>query len=189
MDIQQAKSARLDAQMRAADARLDQMEAQARAQDARDQMDEISGLRARRDQVRQQVAAVKADVRAERETIREGAVEAWNVFRRSLNDSYSKFVAWDAARERRLAARIDQAEAALRESSAEDAVVAADVRIEVAEAKRELLAKAAQARRRFDAWREKGRDERARLELEDAELELDEASNRYAAALETVRSR
>jgi hypothetical protein len=62
MDTQQAYADRLEAQMRVADARLDQMEAQARARNAKAEMDEVSGLRARRDKIQQLVAAAKKEV-------------------------------------------------------------------------------------------------------------------------------
>jgi hypothetical protein len=187
MDTQEAYGARLDAQMRAADARLDEMEAQARARDARAEMDEISGLRARRDQIRQQVTTAKQNLRSDRDATRDNVNNAWNEFRRSVADSHKRFTAWDEARERKLAARLDQADAALRESAAANTEVAADVRIELAAAQVELRAKTAEARREFDAWRERRKDERLQAKLDDAELELDEASNRYAAALSSVR--
>ncbi len=73
MDTQQAYAARLEAQMRAADARLDQMEAQARARDARAEMNEISGLRARRDKIRQQLATARKELRDDWEAVRRRA--------------------------------------------------------------------------------------------------------------------
>src|SRR5512133_634597 len=61
MDTKEAYADRLEASMRVADARLDQMEAQARARNAKAEMDEISGLRARRDKIQQLVAAAKKE--------------------------------------------------------------------------------------------------------------------------------
>jgi hypothetical protein len=183
MTTQEAYAARLDAQIRTADARLDQMEAQARARKARAEMDEISGLRARRDKIRQQVATAKSDLRDDWEAVRSRVDTDWTEFRRSVFESYNRFTAWDDARERRFIAHLDEAEAALRESAGRDAAVAADARIDLAGAQQELRDKAAAARRSYDAWRGQRKDEKRQRELDDAELELEEASNRYAAGL------
>ena len=189
MDTQEAYAARIEAQMRAADARLDQMEAQARARDARAEMDEISGLRARRDQFRQQLAAARKELRDDWEAVRARVDTGWADLRRSMSVSYSRFTAWDEARERRFIANLDEAEGTLRESAAKDAEVAADLRVGLAEAQEELRNKAAAARRSYDAWRERRTDEKLQGKLDDAELELEEASNRYGAALERVSQR
>lgn len=187
MDTQEAYGARLEAQMRAADARLDQMEAQARARSARAEMDEISGLRARRDQIRQQLAAARKELHDDWEEVRRRVDANWIAFRRDVTESHSRLTAWDTARERSFIAHLDEAESALRESAAQDAEVAADVRIGIADAQKELRDKAAAARRSFDAWRERRTDETQQRNLEEAELELEEASNRYGAALENVK--
>ena len=189
MDTQEAYAARLEAQMRAADARLDQMEAQARARNARAEMDEISGLRARRDKVRQQVATAKSDLGGDWEAVRIRVETEWTEFRRSVSESYNRFNAWDDARERKFMAHLDEAEAALRESAGRDAAVAADARIDLAGAQQELRDKVAAARQSYDAWRGQRKDEKRQRDLDDAELELEEASNRYAAALEGARQR
>jgi hypothetical protein len=187
MSTQEAYAARLEAQMRAADARLDQMEAQARARDARAEMNEISGLRARRDQIRQQIATAKKEVGNDWQALRLRVDTNWSDFRREVATSHSRFIAWDAARERRFIAHLDEAEAALRESGAKDAEVGADARVEATEAQRELRAKAATARQSYDAWREKKKDEKLQRKLDEAELELEEASNRYAASVADVK--
>ena len=187
MDTQEAYAARLDAQMRAADARLDQLEAGARAHNARAEMDEVSGLRARRDRVRQQVADVRKEVRDDSDALQRRIDADWTDFRRAVSVAHGKYTAWDAARERRFNARLDEADAAVRESSAKDAELGATVRVYVAEAGDELRDKAAAARRSYDAWRARRSDEKLQQELFDAELELEEASNRYQSALERAR--
>jgi hypothetical protein len=189
MDTEEAYSARLEAQMRVADARLDQMEAQTRARDARAEMDEISGLRARRDQIRQQLATARRELRDDWKAVRGRVDTNWTEFRRSVAEFHSRFTAWDDARERNLIAHLDEAEDALLESAAGDAEAAADVRAGLAGAQQELRDKAAAARRNYDAWRERRKDEKLQEKLDDAELELEEASNRYAAALEGVSQR
>ena len=189
MTVREAYAARLEAQIRAADARLDQMEAQARARNAKAEMDEISGLLARRNQIRQQLATAKKELGGDWEAMRRQLDSKWNEFRSSVAESHRRLVAWDDARERRLIAHLDEADGALRESAAQDAEVAADLRMEFAGAQQELRDKIAAARQRYDAWRERRKDEKLEERLDDAELELDEASNRYAAAIESLRQR
>jgi len=183
MQLQEAYAARLDAQMRVADARLDEMEAGARARNARAEMDEISGLRARRDQIRQQLAAAKSDLRNDWDAIRRRIESNWNDFRRDVADRHEKYTQWDEARERRFIAHLDEAESALRESAARDAESAANVRIGLGEARQELRDKAAAARQSYDTWRQRRHDGKLQKRLHESELELEEASDRYAAAL------
>lgn len=187
MDTQRAYADRMDARMRATDARLDQLTAAARARDAKAEMDEISGLRAMRDKVRQEVADARNAARDDAEAMRRQADADWGNFRRAVADAHSRYTAWDDARERRFDARLDQADAALRDSAAKDAEVAADARVGVAQAQDELRVKAAAARRSFDAWREKKADAARQRQLDDAELELEEASSTYMAALDAAR--
>jgi hypothetical protein len=189
MDAQEAYAARLDAQMRATDARLDELEAQARARNAKSEMDEISGLRARRDRVRQQVADARKELRGNSDALRRRVDTDWTDLRRSVADAHTRYLAWDAARERRFNAHMDEADGALRESAAKDAEVAADVRVELTQAQQELRDRVVAARQNYKAWRERQADEERRQKLDDAELELDEATIRYAAAREAAGQR
>lgn len=189
MDMQEGYAARLEAQMRAADARIDQMEAQARARHAQAEMDEVSGLRARRDQIRKQVVNARQELRGDWEAVRSRVDHDWAGFRRDVENVHSRYTAWDAAREQRFNAHLDEARAALRESAAKDAETAADVRIEITRAQQELRDKAEKARRSYDAWNQRRTDEQRQQALNDAELELDEAKFRYSAALEAAGRR
>lgn len=72
------------------------------------------------------------------EAMRRQLDSKWTDFRRSVTESHRRFIAWDDARERRLIAHLDEADGALRESAAQDAEVAADLRIEFAGAQQEL---------------------------------------------------
>jgi hypothetical protein len=186
MQTQAAYTALLEAQMRTADARLDEMEAAARARDARAEMNEISGLRARRDQIRQQLASAKKELGNDWEALRNRVDANWADLRRDVAERHNKYTAWDEARERKFVAHLDEAESALRESAGKDAESAANVRIDLGEARQELNEKAAAARQSYDAWRQRRNDEKLQRHLNDAELELDEASNRYAAAAALV---
>src|SRR5262245_28236513 len=143
MGTQDAYAACLQAQMRVADARLDQMEAQARARNARAEMDEISGLRARRDKLRQQVEAAKKELGGDWDAVRSRVGSNWTDFRRDVTATHNRFTAWDAARERRFVAHLDEAESALKGSAAKDAEVGADARIDASEAQKELRDKVA----------------------------------------------
>src|SRR5215475_12378822 len=102
MDMQQAYAAKMDAQLRAADARLDQMEAQARAHNAKAEMDEVSGLRARRDEIQQQVASAQKATRDTWDATRRRLDDSYSAFRRDVADRHSRAVAWDNEREVRL---------------------------------------------------------------------------------------
>ena len=100
-----------------------------------------------------------------------------------MADRHARFGKWDDAREREFVAHLDQAEGALRESAARDAESGANVRIGVSQAQQELRDKAKVARERFDSWRQNRRDEKLQKELNQSELELEEASNLYASEL------
>ena len=189
MDNQRAYADRLDAQMRAADARLDQMEAAARARNARVEMDEISGLRARRDRVRQDVADARKELRGDAEALRRRVDADWTAFRHSIADVHSRYTAWDSARERRFNAHLDEADAALREEGARVAGAAAGTRIKAGDAQDELRDKAAAAHRTYDEWRERRADQKLQRSLDDAELELEAAFDGYTAALGDVQER
>jgi len=188
MDTEKAYADRLQAQMRTADARLDEMEAAARARNARAEMDEISGLRAQRDRVRQHVTDARKKMSDDWQAIRREVDSEWTSLRRSIADAQNKYSAWDGAREQRFNAHLDQADAALKRSAAEDAEVAADAKVEVAEARDELKAKSAAARRDYDAWRERRKDEKLQRKLADSELELDEAYARYTLAFDEAQT-
>ena len=189
MASQKADSYRMEAQMRAADARLDEMEAAARARNARAEMDEISGLRAQRDRVREEVAEARDALRGNMDSARQRVDADWTDLRGRITDAHSRYTAWDAARERRFNAHLDEADAALREQGAKDAEVGADVRGQLADARQELRDKAAAAHRSYDAWSKRQTDRELQRELDYAELELEEASSRYMVAREAVSQR
>ncbi len=184
MDTEKAYGDQLKAQMRTADARLDEMEAAARARNARAEMDEISGLRAQRDRVRQHVTDARKKMSDDWQAIRREVDTEWTGVRRSIAQAHYKFTIWDSAREQRFNAHLDQADAALRRSAAEDAEVAADAKVQLAEARDELKVKASAAHKSYDAWREQRKDEKLMGKLADSELELDEAYARYTVALD-----
>jgi hypothetical protein len=106
-------TAKFEAEVREADATLKVLQAQAKARKARADMDEISGLAAARDRVKQDVADLKQKASADFAAAK-GAVEReikdLQVDIQRVSDRYT---AWDSAREREFNARLDEAEAQL----------------------------------------------------------------------------
>jgi hypothetical protein len=180
---------RLQAQLREAGARIDELDAAARARNAQAEMNEISGLRARRDRVRKLLDSMGQVARDDREALRAQAHDDWMSLQRSLADANARFGAWDDARERRFNARLDEADAALRRASARDQEVAADLRAEIGASRDNLTMKVAAARAKYDVWRERRADKAAVKELSAADDELDAAIERYAWAVRGVGDR
>ena len=176
MNQQEAYVGRIEAQMRAADARLDEMEASARAKNAQAEMNEVSGLRARQDKIRQQWATAKTELKGGWDQFKRRVDANWTDLRRDVAERHSKVTTWDDARERRFVAQLDEAEAALRESAARDAESGANLRIGLGDAQQELREKAAAARQSYDAWRQRKTDTKLQQQLDEAQLELEEAS-------------
>ena len=189
MHIDQPYGDRFHAQLRAADARIDELEAAARARNAQAEMDEISGLRAQRDRVRKKLADVREKSRDDWEAVRRELEPELSNFRSAVADASDRYTAWDQAREKRFNARLDEAEATLRRYAAQGAEVAADTRVRIAEAGDDLKERTAAARRSFDNWRQRREDKATVRTLNVAELELEEAFDRYALAIQDVAAR
>jgi len=106
-------AAKFDAEVREAGARLKVLQAQAEARKARADMNEISGLAAARERVKEDVANLKQKAAADY-TVAKSAVEKeikdLQVDIQRVSDRYT---AWDAAREREFNARLDKADAQL----------------------------------------------------------------------------
>jgi hypothetical protein len=107
-----------EAQVREADARLKALKAQAEAKTAKADMDEISGLTAAKEQVKQDIAAMKkfaaADVAATRkdfEQVKKNADRGLKDLQIKIDRVSDRYSAWDDARERRFNARLDEADA------------------------------------------------------------------------------
>jgi hypothetical protein len=182
MNTDQAYQQRMQAQLRAADARIDELDAAARAHKAQGEMDEISGIRARRDRFRQLLDDMDAVKEEDKQALRDQARDDWRNLRQAVADAHTRYLAWDSAREDRFNAHMDQAEAALRRSQAEDQIVAADVRENIESCRDDLKASMDRAKDRYKAWRSRRDDRQAIEALNDADLELDEAIENYAWA-------
>src|SRR5262249_21235592 len=138
MDTDQVYEQRLQAQLSAADARIDELDAAARARNAQGEMDEISGLRAHRDHVRELLDNMGQVAREDRDGRRARANDEWVSLQRPLADANAKYGAWDDARERRFNAHLDEADAALRRASAHEQEATADTRAEIAASRDDL---------------------------------------------------
>ena len=189
MNTDQAYEQRLQAQLRAADARIDELDAAARARNAQAEMDEISGLRAHRDRVRELLDNMGQVAREDRDALRAQAHDDWVSLQRSLADANAKYGAWDDARERRFNAHLDEADAVLRRAGAHEQEATADSRAEILASRDDLKTKVAEARRNYDAWRQQRADKAAIRELSAADADLDEAIERYAWAVRGVSDR
>jgi hypothetical protein len=182
MDESQARRDQISAYIREADARLDYLEAQARVQDAREEMREIVNLRERRERWQQKLSDAGRSGREAWDELRRGVESEWQDFRRAIDDVNRRYSMWDAARERRFNARLDEAQALLRQSTARDAEVFAAARGSMGSAAQDLRRKTDDARAAYDAWRDRRTDERLQQRLSDAELELVVAYERIVAA-------
>jgi hypothetical protein len=182
MAREQEQRDEINAYIREADARLEFLEAQARAQAATGEVRDLSDLRERRERLRQKLSAAGERGKGAWEDFREGVEREWQDFRGAIDDVNRKYSAWDAARERRFAARLDEAQALLRQSTARDAEVFAAARGEMGTATQNLRRKAEDARAAYDAWRDQRTDERLQQRLNDAELELVVACEKIEAA-------
>lgn len=107
-----------DAKVREADAKLNVLKAQAEARKAKADMDEISGLAAFKEQVRKDIAQAKqfaADDRAQTakdfEKAKKSIDQRVKDLQARIDRASERYTAWDAARERRFNARLDQADA------------------------------------------------------------------------------
>ena len=107
-----------DAKVREADARLNVLKSQAEARKAKADMDEISGLAAFKEQVRKDIAQAKqfaADDRAQTakdfEKTKKSIDQRVKDLQARIDRASERYTAWDAARERRFNARLDQADA------------------------------------------------------------------------------
>jgi len=106
-------TARFAAEVREADARLAVLQAQAEARKARADMDEISGLAAVKERVRKEVADLKQKAAADYTVAKSAVEKEIKDLQADIERVNERYTAWDAARERELNARLDQADAKL----------------------------------------------------------------------------
>jgi hypothetical protein len=146
-------SERLDAQKRAAAAKSDFEAADRKAHEETKRMSEVSGL-----------DAAKKDAKTRVETIKEG-----------VHRLHDDFVEWDDARERRMFARLDAADAKLREWKARDDELEVEADIEWRKDLDALEESAALTRARLAEWNSSRHARAAAESLEDAARHFDQA--------------
>lgn len=170
---------KLEAQLRETDARLDALHAHAEAREAKEEMAEISGLREAKERVRVQVADLKRDVSEDFEVSKRAVKSAIDDLEVRIQRATERFAGWDEARERRLHAKLDEAEATLRAWKAQLDQKRADARMEVRHAIARLEEKTALARARSAELSHDRHNRKAQEALEEAARHFDEA---YEAA-------
>jgi phage shock protein A len=106
-------AAKFAAEVKEADARLKVLQAQAEARKARADMDEISGLAAARERVKQDVANLKQKASTDYAAAKSAVEKEIKDLQADIQRVSDRYTAWDAAREREFNARLDEAEAQL----------------------------------------------------------------------------
>jgi phage shock protein A len=106
-------AAKFDAEVEEADARLKVLQAQAKARRARADMDEISGLAAAKERVKKDVADLKQKATADYHAAKSAVEKEIKDLQADIERVNERYTAWDAARERELNARLDEADAKL----------------------------------------------------------------------------
>lgn len=106
-------AARLDAEVREADARLKVLQTQAEARKARADMDEISGLAAAKERAKKGVADLKQKAAADYAAAKSAVEQEIKDLQADIQRVNERYTAWDGAREREFNARLDEADAKL----------------------------------------------------------------------------
>ena len=110
---------RFDAELRETEACLEVLEAEADARKAKEEMAEISGLNATRQRARQKLTELKRETKERAETVRSEIEALLRDLKTGIRRVGDRFAAWDAARERRFNALLEEAEAWLKERESE----------------------------------------------------------------------
>ena len=175
---------KLDAQFREAVARLDVLEAQGKQREAKGDMDEISGLRAARERAKQKLADMKQQASANLEATRREAESAVREFEAGIQRVNERYSAWDEARERRFNARLDEADAKVRQWKARADEKSADRTIKRNDELATLEERIALARATSAERRQASHSQKAAEALEDAARQFDKAYDAAAKRYE-----
>ncbi len=166
---------KLDAEVREAEARLKALVAQAEAGKARADMDEISGLTAAKERVKRDIADLKQKAAADYATAKRSVEKSVKELQVDIQRVSEKYTAWDAARERRFYARLDQADAELKIWKAQADQKRSDVSMKASDALATLEEKLALARARAAEARAEKNSAKAQAALEEAARHFDAA--------------
>lgn len=136
-----------------------------------------------RDEARRQVREAQHMQEAARHEMKD--VSRWGEIKREARESaqsfHDKFVTWDSAREQRFNARLNEAEAKLREWKADYKIKQAEQGMREHDALAKLEEQTALARTRLAEWNHSRHERKAEEALEDAARHLDEAYDAAAS--------
>lgn len=166
---------RLDAYFRESEAELEILQAQAEARKAQEEMIEISGLRAVREQARQKFADMKQKTSDVVESTRKEVEAELHDLEIGIERVRERYTAWNDAFARSVSARLDEADAKLRMWKARLEQKHAQLGLERQEVLRALEERTALTKERAAEWNSNRHNYMAQLALEDAARKLDEA--------------
>jgi hypothetical protein len=173
-------TARFEAEVREAGARLQVLQSQAEARKATADMDEISGLAAARERVKKNVADLKQQAAADYAATKREVEKEIRDLQADIQRVNERFNAWDSARERQFYARLDEADARLEVWKAQLDQKRADQAMKRHDDLAALEEKIALARARAAAAKNANYSAKARTALEESERYFDQA---YDAAM------
>jgi hypothetical protein len=172
-------TAKFDAELREADARLKVLQARAEGTKAKADMDEISGLAAARERVKKNLADLKQEAAADYAATKREVEKDIRELKDGIQRVDERIMAWDVARERQFYARLDEADAKLEVWKAKADQKRADVAIKVHDDFATLEEKIALARARSATAKSERYSAKSLAALEEAERYFNQA---YAAA-------
>lgn len=179
-------AAKFEAEVREADATLKTLEAQAKARKAKEDMDEISGLTAAKERASKNIADLKQKVAADRATAKQEVEKSIKELQVGIERVSERYSAWDAARERRLYAELDEADAKLAAWKARYDKDTVRDKVQIHNDLAKLEEKIALARARAAENRLERHSAKAEKALVDAARNFDDAYNAAAKRYDTV---
>ena len=173
-------TAKLEAEVREADASLKVLQAQAEARKAKADMDEISGLAAAKERVKKNIADLKRQAATDYAATKREVEKEIKDLQADIQRVNERYTAWDFARERQFYARLDEAEARLKVWKAQAEQKRADVAMKRHDDLAALEEKIALAWAQAAAAKNEQYSAKARAALEESERYFDQA---YDAAV------
>lgn len=171
-DLQERK---WDAEFRAADAKLEAIHADAKAREATEEMAAVLDVRAKWDAARAKFAELRRSATIKLEESQVTANLAMREFDDALDRLGDRFAAWDDLRRQRFDARLDQANAKLREWKARAEKEGVELGLKGRDALAKLEEEVALARARLAEWERDRHERKAEEALREAARHFDEA--------------
>ncbi|MBI5547605.1 MAG: hypothetical protein HY901_27290 [Deltaproteobacteria bacterium] len=179
-----------EAEVREHEAKLRRLDAEARARKAQDAIEEVSGLRALHDRIKEQVNQFKSSAAARADQARSDIETSWDGFQRRFKEAQKKYWAIDDARLEKLNARLDQFDASVDQLEAQGKQDMTGEAIAIRGAMADLqtkLAAAREKRRRVSEARDEAAVEVA-IAYEEAMDDLDSAYERASQKVDAARA-